>query len=346
MADPLVSIIRDDVDAILQAVDLSALAGKSVLVTGASGLLGTYFMACLGTLAERGTGARAVTALIHSELPAHLAPFFRFQGAITLAMDLSDSRSLANLGQFDAIIHAAGYGQPGRFMEDPLKTIRLNTHATLSLFDHLAEGGHYLFLSTSEVYSGLPTPPYREDQIGTTNTNHPRACYIEAKRAGEAICHIQRQRGIHASAARLALAYGPGTKRGDRRVINAFIERGIQTQQVSLQDMGTALRTYCYVADAVEILWHILLHSAESLYNVGGASRTTIADLARSIGGLLEVPVNFPAVAVALGGAPDDVRLDMDRVRREFGKQNYVDMAEGLRRTVAWQRALYADARG
>jgi nucleoside-diphosphate-sugar epimerase len=343
MNNPIYSMVKLDTDAIMASVDLSALAGKSVLVTGASGLLGTYFMACLGESVRRGDGPASVNAILHSTPQPELLQFSNFAGAEILQLDLADSRSLRDLGCYDYVIHAAGYGQPGRFMEDQLKTIRLNTNATLSLFNHLSSDGHFLFLSTSEVYSGLSNPPFNEEQIGSTNTTHPRACYIEAKRCGEAICNIQREKGVHASAARLALAYGPGTKPGDRRVINAFIERGIRTQKVSLQDMGSAKRTYCYVADAVEILWNILLYGTQSIYNVGGESRTTVAELATLIASILQVPAVFPQHSAELAGAPDDVHLDMTRVRQEFGKHHYVSLQEGLERTVAWQQALYAN---
>jgi nucleoside-diphosphate-sugar epimerase len=227
-------------------------------------------------------------------------------------------------------------------MQDPVKTLKLNTSTTLALFDCLAAGGRFLFVSSAEVYSGLPDPPYKETQIGSTNTTHPRSCYIEGKCCGEAICNAYRARGIQASSARLALAYGPGTKPGDRRVINAFIERGITQGKITLQDMGIAKRTYCYVSDAVEILCHILLSGKEPIYNVGGFSRITIAKLAKEIGRYLDVPVEFPAEAQELGGAPDDVSLDMSLAANEFKKTQYVPFEEGLVKTVKWQKALYA----
>ena len=178
--------------------------------------------------------------------------------------------------------------------------------------------------------------------MGSTNTTHPRSCYIEGKCCGEAICNAYRDRGIQASSARLALAYGPGTKPGDRRVINSFIERGITQGKITLQDMGIAKRTYCYVSDAVEILCHILLNGKEPVYNVGGFSRITIAQLAKEIGHYLNVPVEFPADARELGGAPEDVSLDMSLAENEFRKTQYVPFDEGLIKTIKWQKALYA----
>jgi len=211
----------------------------------------------------------------------------------------------------------------------------------MALLDNLADGGRFLFISTSEVYSGLPNPPYHEAQIGTTNTTHARSCYIEAKRCGEAICNAYSARGVSARSARLALAYGPGTKPGDKRVINAFIERALSQSVLKLQDSGEAKRTYCYVSDAIEILWHILLRGTQPIYNVGGQSRTTVADLAKEVGRIAAVPVEFPQSAQALQGAPEDVALDMDRVQNEFGKRQYISFEQGLRQTIEWQRALY-----
>ena len=122
---------------------------------------------------------------------------------------------------------------------------------------------------------------------------HPRACYIEAKRCGEAICNAFRQQGVKAASARLALAYGPGTREGDKRVLNSFIERGLKGA-ITMLDRGEAKRTYCYVSDAVELMWKILLHGREPVYNVGGTSKTTIGELACKIADYLHVPAVFP----------------------------------------------------
>jgi nucleoside-diphosphate-sugar epimerase len=283
-----------------------------------------------------------VTAVIKNDVSPELKPFLQFSGARVVQADLSQPEQVSKLGSFDCIIHAAGYGQPGLFMANPVATIKLNTSTTLALFDLLAQEGRFLFVSTAEVYSGLPTPPFRETQIGTTNTTHPRACYIEAKRCGEAICNAYRTGGIKASSARLALAYGPGTRKSDHRVLNSFIERGITEKKITLQDAGMAKRTYCYVSDAVELLWHILLRGTQPVYNVGGYSRTTIAELAKRIGSYLQVPVIFPDDVRQVSGAPDDVCLDMTVTNREFQKARYLSFEEGLVRTIEWQRALYA----
>jgi nucleoside-diphosphate-sugar epimerase len=344
MANPLVSIIEKDVNRIFKAVsDLELLGNKKILVTGASGLIGTYLIASIKELVRQKKAIPAsVVAIAQSEIAEPLVSFLDFKGASVVRGDLTDFEFLKKLGKFDYIIHAAGYGQPGRFMEDQVKTLKLNTSTMFSLFDCLEENGHFLFISTSEVYSGLPNPPYCETQIGTTNTTHARSCYIEAKRCGEAICNAYRSRGIKASSARLALAYGPGTKAYDRRVLNSFIERALLQRKIGLQDHGLAKRTYCYVADAVEILWHILFSCKEPIYNVGGVSKTSVVGMAREIGMILDVPVCLPKTAIALSGAPEDVFLDMTLIEKEFGKADYITFDEGLKNTIEWQKNLYS----
>jgi len=256
--------------------------------------------------------------------------------------DLQDAAACRALPAASLIIHAGGYGQPGKFMENPLGTLKLNTSATFDLLSKLKPGGRFLLVSTSEVYSGLQNPPYCETQIGTTNTDHTRSCYIESKRCGEAICHAARKQGVAATGARLALAYGPGTQADDQRVINAFIRRALTEKRIRLMDHGEANRTYCYVADAVSIMWRILLAGREVIYNVGGDSTTTIADLAKLVGRITNVPVVFPEHAKPLAGAPDNVRLDMSRFEAEFGALEFVNLEEGVGRTIEWQKGLYS----
>ena len=338
-------IIMEDAERIRAAVDFSQFdSGKSILITGASGLVGNHLLASLKALKAAGPDRNfRVCAVMHSEPADYLKGFLDYEGAEIVVGDLTDTGFCSRLPAADFIIHAAGYGQPGKFMEDQVKTLKLNTSTTLALFERLKPGGKFLFVSTSEVYSGSPNLPYRETDIGTTGPTHPRACYIEGKRCGEAICNAYRARGTDAKSARLSLAYGPGTKAGDARVLNAFIAKGL-SGNINLLDQGHAKRTYCYVTDAVELMWNILFRGKEPVYNVGGRSKTTIRGLALGIGEHLGVPVAFPEETEETrqnAGAPDDVCLDMTLAEKKFGKRDYVGLEEGLVRTIQWQKILY-----
>jgi UDP-glucuronate decarboxylase len=341
------NILLNDAHLVVSKVDFRSLKNKTILITGCTGLIGINLIASLRVLCERNEGPSNIICAAHSPIDSIAGSLFDFQEATVIRGDLSENINfLSNYGQFDFIIHSAGYGQPGKFMADPVKTLTLNTKCTLELFELLNSGGSFLFISTSEVYSGLEHSPFNESQIGTTNTDHQRACYIEAKRCGEAICNAEITRGFSAKSARVALSYGPGTKKDDHRVLNQFIQRALNDKKIILQDMGNAKRTYCYVSDTVETLWNILLHGKFSIYNVGGHSRTTIAELAQSIGNILDVPITFPVEEQDMTDAPADVSLDMKLAEDEFSKDSYIDIQHGLRATIEFQKALYANYNG
>ena len=185
MNKPLSHIYADCSD-IIEKVDLSTLAGKSLLLTGASGLLGVYFLTTLKRYNENNTTKIKVFATIHSDFPEEFSELFDDKNIIIYKGDLTDNNFLQSLPKVDTVIHTAGYGQPRRFMENPIKTLKLSTSVTLGLFEKINQDGNFLFISTSEVYSGLKALKYKENDIGRTSTTHYRSCYIEGKRSGEA----------------------------------------------------------------------------------------------------------------------------------------------------------------
>lgn len=321
---------------------LERLAGSSVLLTGASGLIGTWMLASLPE--DPGKRPCEVVAVTRSRPMPHFLELARRKGARVVTGDLADPFFRRDLPRADVVAHAAGYGQPQRFLASPTTTMALNVCATMDLLNRLPEGGRFLFLSSSEVYSGLPPGKHTEDQIGSTTPAHPRACYIEGKRGGEALCQVMAAKGVQARAARLALAYGPGVRLDDARVLNVFLLRGLDGK-VFMADRGLAVRTYCYVADAVEILWRVLLDGRETVYNVGGTSRTTIADLASDIADVLGVPLDAPQADAYLADAPGEVSLDLSRLERDFSKTFFTGLRDGLLRTAGWLRALKAAER-
>ena len=337
----LAEIIIHDSEKIIDNIDFKKLRNKSILITGATGLLGNYFLSTLFLLHKSKTIKVDINLVIHSDLPTYLKKIARSLKCRVYKGDLTEDKFCKTLPKVDYIIHAAGYGQPGRFMDNPIKTIKINTSSTIELIKNLKLSGSFLFISTSEVYSGLSRPPFKESEIGITNTDHPRACYIEGKRLGETICNEYRKMGINVKSARLSLAYGPGTKKYDKRVLNNFIEKALISGKIEMLDKGEAKRTYCYVTDAVELLWNILLSGKESIYNVGGVSRITIAELAKLIASLTNVKVTFPIKPAKLSGAPKDVYSDLSKIKTEFKKKKFINITDGLKRTVNWQKKLY-----
>jgi nucleoside-diphosphate-sugar epimerase len=215
-------IILRDAEAIFKRARLDRLQGTNILVTGASGLIGTHILACLCHLSKCGISVQVYAHML-SQMPPHLTELVGEGRFKVLQDDLADFNSYLRLPEADVIIHAAGYAQPTRFMENPIAVLQINTSATISLLKRLRQNGSFLFLSSSEIYSGLKDVPAAETAIGTTTPFHPRASYIEGKRSGEAICYAFRLQGIRSVSARLGDVYGPGTRKHDTRVLNSFI---------------------------------------------------------------------------------------------------------------------------
>ena len=331
------TVIDDDVASIIKACDLKFFKGKDVLITGASGLIGVYFSATLEALQSKGVGpSRIFLSTMSGQFPRPPG-----NSVEVIEGDLTNISAIAALPNFDVIIHAAGYAQPYKFLENPLSTLSLNTTVTMCLISKVKPGGRFLFISSSEVYSGLPNPPFTEDQIGSSNTDHPRSAYIEGKRCGEAITfNANLSQDLTASSCRLSLAYGPGTKLGDSRVLNSFIHQALVFRKITLLDSGEAWRTYCYVSDAVGMCLDVLSDSSGGIYNVAGESRVRIIDLAHSVGMLTgaEVIVPIESAAHSLVGSPMDVWLNTEKALALRGKKDFVNFQVGLLRTIEWQR--------
>lgn len=292
---------------------LEPMRGKKVLVTGATGLIGSIIVATLKA----------------------------FGGIKVIEADSAWGIQECLKANADYVIHGAGYAQPKKFLAAPLDTIDINTNWTMKLAKALPKNGRMLFLSTSEVCNGSPHQRHTEDDIGTTNPAHIRGAYIESKRCGEAIVHAARAEGKAIAAARVSLAYGPGVKKNDGRVVSEFITQALRFGEIKLQDGGQARRTYCYVTDVVQILLNILTRGQHALYNVGGESEITILSMARKLGQQMQVPVIVPrGMGSARTGAPAHVTLDMSRTKQEFKKFDFVPIDRGLERTIAWHRAL------
>jgi UDP-glucuronate decarboxylase len=318
-----------------EQVGKSFFEGKSVLITGASGLVGTGIISALRRLGV------SIHAVSFSEPPEQIHTWAVRKEVELIRADLSQIKHWDLLPSADVIFHAAGYGQPRRFLENPSAALMLNTGLTHFLLEKLNPEGSFIFFSSSEVYQGLEKEYLTEADIGTTTPEHPRAVYIEGKRSGEALCHAARSTGTRASAIRLAHTFGPGTRPGDQRVINMFIEQAIRKRELVMQDAGLAVRTWGYLYDAVEIFLKIAAAGTQTVYNVSGSHRLTIRELADRVAKISGASVQLPADETPPPGAPSRVSLSMQRALEELGPFQETPFEKALEATIRYQELLY-----
>jgi len=317
-------------------IDLISMKNKSILITGASGVIGIYLLSYIKKKQKE------LNITIYTWHKNNVSLFDElFNDCNKIIGDITDLNNFKDLPKFDYIIHSAGYAQPGKFLLDKVKTIELNTISTINLIERLKDDGSFLFVSSSEVYNGLEKANITETEIGTTNTNNHRSCYIEGKRCGESICHAYREMGKNIKIARLSLAYGPGNQKNDSRVLYSLINKAITDDNIELIDSGSAIRTCLYVTDVLEMFLNILLRGKNHTYNVGGISVITILDLAKKIGDSFNKEVIIPAISHELVGNSKIVNISIDRYINEFGKKSFVSIDKGLEKTIEWQIKLH-----
>lgn len=342
----MLDLIDTECRSIVEKIDFSALRGKKILITGASGIIGVYVLSCLKNI------QKDMNITIYCWVNNEIDPVFKrlFDGCPIIKGDICEDSLLKEVydslcetrSGFDFIFHAAGYAQPNKFLENKVKTIELNTSSTTKLFKMLNNGGTFVFMSTSELYNGLDNENIKETDIGNSRPDHPRSCYIEGKRCGESICHAFAEENAKVKIIRLSLAYGPGTKKNDQRVLNSIFQKAFENGRIDLLDSGASLRTYGYISDIVEMVWNISLFGKEIVYNVAGDSKTSILELANTIGDLTGVKVIVPKDNTSsLAGTPKNVNLSLERYFNEFNKIEFISLNEGLRRTMKWQKELY-----
>ncbi|HEX2925834.1 MAG TPA: NAD-dependent epimerase/dehydratase family protein [Ruminiclostridium sp.] len=335
--------IEQDCREYITRIDLSPLKGKTVLITGANGLIGTYliYMLHLSNL-ENGTGIN-IEAVSRSSPNKALSEVFeksyRFR-----SLDLNSPASLDMLQKADYIIHGATYAQPEKFLRNYLDTIHLNTVVTEKLLQKAQiDNAGFLFLSSSEVYGepdegNIPTP---EEFPGLCSPVNIRAIYSEAKRMGETLCFAYRNHeNVDARIARISMTYGPGVSANDERVLSQFIRQALSRKEIIMLDSGSKVRTFCYVSDCALMLLNIMLYGTKLVYNVGGKESITIRKLAEEIctitGSKLSAENPEQASAEKVKVSPQHVELNISRICSEFGLNSFKPMSEGLKRTIEW----------
>lgn len=324
---------------VLKIKNSNFLENKNFLITGASGLIGINI---LQTLLINGVQGKRLTAQYKTCFSADQQKKLENYGVKLIKCNLVESNHISE-EKFDYIIHAATYGQPGKYLNDRIDTIKLNTETILNLTKNLKKTGTLLFVSSSDVYNGSINFPLKEDDLGYSNPWHSRSAYFEGKRCGEAICSALINHGINIKVARLALGYGPGFKLDDKRVMYEFAISALRNRRITLKDQGTAMRTYGYVSDIVEMLLNILFESKTNLYNVGGNSRISILNLAKTIAKYNNSEVIIPiedSKEEQIKNAPNDVWLDLTKYCTEFNKNQFVSIDDGTIIVMDWAKYI------
>ncbi|MDO8574165.1 MAG: NAD-dependent epimerase/dehydratase family protein [bacterium] len=347
-------IIKEDCEQVLKRVDLSLLKNKSILLTGGTGFIGRYFVNLIYLINEtKKLNCTLVATYLHKvpkdlkKLSGKKIKFLKLDLSKPFNIGVNQLRISGNQRsrRLDYIIHAAGYGQPAKFIQYPLRTIFINTNATEILLN-LAKTCHakFVFMSSADTYGDVPKnlKSVPETFSGNLNTLSPRAVYGESKRLGETICWAYRdQYGVDAKVVRASHLYGPGISIHDQRVLGNFLKGALVDKSIKLKDTGRAIKTFGYISDAIAMIMFIATKGKDMVYNIGGIDSLSIFDLAKNVARETNVKVIVPSVKARdkyIGSDPRTVRLDFSKIKKEMGKFSFTPFKTGLRRTINWNK--------
>lgn len=339
------SIYKNGLIEVLYSIpNIERLEGKTILITGATGMVGCCLIDMLMAYTVN-TGKRInVIALarnkdkIRQRFSAYLErdSFFCVSGDVV--NKVSDLPFVP-----DIIIHAASNSHPVVYAKDPIGTIKTNVFGLDNLLCYAVESNveRVLFLSSVEVYGENNTGKERfeENDCGYINCNTLRAGYPESKRVSEALCQAYKEQyGVDVVIARLSRLYGPTMQMNDSKVVAQFIRNALEKKPIVLKSDGSTVYSYTYIVDAVAALITILLKGESGeVYNVADRyseiSILKMAELVARIAGT-KVVYEIPDEEERKGYSNVKKSLISAEKLENLGWSARTSFAEGIEKTI------------
>lgn len=258
------SLEKNDIEYLLgkTQAEFKKLEGHSILITGAGGFLGYYFIKSI--IAWNDTHKKKISLTINSRfsqgIPTWIRKLKNRPEVRILKKDVTKLK-LNQDAQFDYIVHAASIASPITYRTYPLETMHANVQGLTNLLEYAKLRRNtkkpvkgILYFSSSEIY-GDPTPdniPTPETYRGNVSCTGPRACYDESKRYCETLCvNYYSVYKLPVKIARPFNNYGPGLKITDGRVIPDFANDILHNRNIVMYSDGSPKRTFCYITDAL-----------------------------------------------------------------------------------------------
>lgn len=355
-------LYREDVAAVAGLdFDWNTLSGRNVLISGASGMVGSFLIDVLMHKNKKDGLNCGIYALGRNAEKAEnrfleywQKPEFHFiAGDINRGISAGEQDAITGNEMpetVDFILHAASNTHPRQYATDPVGTVTTNIIGTNNLLSFGKDHGcrRFTFLSSVEIYGENrgDTDRFAEDYLGYIDCNTMRAGYPESKRCGEALCQAYiAQYGMDIVIPRLSRIYGPTMQLTDSKAISQFIKKGAAGEDIILKSEGTQLYSYSYVADAVAgILTVFFRGECGACYNVSDRnSDITLRDLAKIIADYAGRQVVFDLPdETERAGYSKATKATLDPAKLEgLGFRAATGIRAGLEKTMEILREVY-----
>jgi len=327
--------------------------GKTVLITGAAGFIGSHLVDQVLAFGGRVIGIDNFITGRHINLTNQMQnPNFRFLEAnVSLPTESYLENFLEALkieepafDKIDLVLHFASPASPPAYQKNPIETYLVNssgTHNLLSFLEEKSPQTRFLFASTSEIYGDPLVHPQKEDYFGNVNPNGERSCYDESKRLGETICGVfERNYGIDVRIVRIFNTYGSRMRYDDGRILPNFITQALDKNTLTVYGDGKQTRSYCFVDDLVKGI--LLLASKENLkgqtVNIGNPEEYTVLETAVLVQKIINESVGQENIVFAELPKDDPTRRkpDISKAQELLNFVPEIDFRTGLIKTIEY----------
>lgn len=321
-----------DLSGLIQHDEFSLCSGKRILITGASGMVGSYLSeSIIYVLKELGQQPAEITILVRGIDNPNLQYVKNAPGVELVVTDLSRWKPDKS---FDFVIHAASPASPTQY-DSPEEIQNSNIGFLRNLLDSDFEIGKILFISSGEIYGVNAPVPILESYKGSIDTSSKRSNYPLAKLAGETITLSHTGGRV----ARLFHSYGPGVRSNDGRSFADFLWAASRGKEILLRSAGSDVRTFLYTQDSVIGLLKVLFAEEVSpIINVGSSVPLTIKDFALAVANISNSPISFDNHQIDENyvPSPNHMIIPSTQLLESLGWRQSVGLEEGIKRTLNW----------
>ena len=345
----------NDIDSVLTVVpELEELCGKTVLITGAAGLICSAIVDVFFRYNDKHDCQIKILAAGRS-LDRMRARFGNMIDRADFEFVDYDAVKPVNIikEHADYIIHGAANSFPSLVMKEPVETMLGNFIGMKTLLDYAKEtqSKRVLYISSSEVYGRKENEnqdPYGENEYGYIDLLNPRNSYSVSKRAAETLCvSYAAEYGVDSVIVRPGHIYGPTASLKDSRVSSAWVYDAARGRDIVMKSDGSQKRSYCYCLDCASAIIKVLLRGKSSLaYNISNPSSIiSIKEMAELLTKFSGTSLNFelPTDAEKKGFTPmNNSSLESDSLLG-LGWKGCFDAAAGFEHTLRLTRDNLCD---
>ena len=343
------------------------LDGKTVLVTGAAGFIGSNLVKRLfrDYKGIKVVGIDSVTDYydvnIKYERLKEIESLNRDWTFVKASIaDRDMVNDLFDKYHFSVVVNLAAQAGVRYSITNPDAYIESNLIGFYNILEACRhhEVEHLVYASSSSVYGSNKKVPYSTDD----KVDNPVSLYAATKKSNELMAHAySKLYNIPSTGLRFFTVYGPAG-RPDMAYFG-FTDKLVKGETIKIFNYGNCKRDFTYVDDIVEGVVRVMQHAPEKktgedglpippykVYNIGNNHPENLLEFVNILqeelvrAGVLPQDYDFDAHKELVPMQPGDVPVtyaDTSALEEDFGFKPCTSLREGLRKFAEWYRGYY-----